>query len=130
LRPGVTVPSRISQGLEDWTGLRALWLEGNGFSEIEGLDNQVDLRCLYLHQVGKPRRLRAARAPTLTLVSPPRKHSQNCLKRIDNLDQCQKLATLQISSNMIQARPAAQPCGRVFPAQTHHCHSVRSRWRT
>lgn len=65
------------EGLEGWTGLRALWLEGNGLSKIEGLDHQLDLRCLYLHQ--------------------------NCLTRIDNLDQCQKLATLQLSSNMIES---------------------------
>lgn len=64
------------EGLEEWTGLRALWLEGNGLNKIEGLDRQLDLRCLYLHQ--------------------------NCLTGIANLEQCQKLATLQLSSNMIQ----------------------------
>jgi hypothetical protein len=65
------------EGLEEWTGLRALWLEGNGLSKIEGLDHQLDLRCLYLHQ--------------------------NCLTRIANLEHCPKLATLQLSSNMIES---------------------------
>ena len=26
------------EGLDAWTGLRALWLEGNGFAKIEGLE--------------------------------------------------------------------------------------------
>ena len=38
------------EGLEAWTGLRAIWLEGNGFSKIEGLDTLSELRCLYAHQ--------------------------------------------------------------------------------
>ena len=38
------------EGLDAWTGLRALWLEGNGLTAIEGLEQMRDLRCLYLHQ--------------------------------------------------------------------------------
>ena len=64
------------EGLEEWTGLRALWLEGNGFHTIEGLDTLADLRCLYAHQ--------------------------NCLKAIENLDCCPQMATLQLSNNMIK----------------------------
>ena len=29
-----------------WTGLRCLWLEGNGLGKIEALDHLKDLRCL------------------------------------------------------------------------------------
>jgi len=63
------------EGLEAWTGLRALWLEGNGLHEICGLETLTNLRCLYLHQ--------------------------NCLKRIENLACCPKLATLQLNNNFI-----------------------------
>ena len=34
------------KNLEDFTGLRALWLESNGLSKIEGLSENTSLRCL------------------------------------------------------------------------------------
>ena len=64
------------EGLEEWTGLRAIWLEGNGFGRISGLEHQAELRCLYMHQ--------------------------NCVKRIENLEGCPKLNTIQLSNNGIR----------------------------
>jgi len=63
------------EGLEKWTGLKALWLEGNGLDKIEGLDTLAELRCIYLHQ--------------------------NCIARIENLSCCPKLSTLQLNNNFI-----------------------------
>ncbi len=65
------------EGLEEWTGLRALWLEGNGFTAIEGLETLTDLRCLYAHQ--------------------------NCIKEIGGLDHCPLMASINLSNNMIQS---------------------------
>ena len=64
------------EGLEKWTGLRAIWLEGNGFGKISGLEHQAELRCLYMHQ--------------------------NCVKRIEGLEGCPKLNTIQLSNNGIR----------------------------
>jgi len=63
------------EGLDEWTGLKALWLEGNGFDKIEGLDKLANLRCVYLQQ--------------------------NCIRKIENLQCCPELSSLQISNNML-----------------------------
>lgn len=64
------------EGLDGWTGLKALWLEGNGFAKIEGLEALADLRCVYLQQ--------------------------NCIRKIENLEGCPKLATVQLCHNRIR----------------------------
>ncbi|PFH38115.1 hypothetical protein BESB_004560 [Besnoitia besnoiti] len=64
------------ENLDDYTQVRALWLEGNGIRRIEGLDNLKELKCLFLQQ--------------------------NCIREIENLDYCERLVTLDLSHNCIR----------------------------
>ena len=85
------------QCLDEYTGLRALWLEGNGLSKIEGLDCLKELRTLLLHENALDSIEGLDHLENLDSIN----LSKNYIRKVENIKNNQKLTNINLANNML-----------------------------
>uniref|UniRef100_A0A7S0R4Q2 Dynein assembly factor 1, axonemal homolog n=1 Tax=Pyramimonas obovata TaxID=1411642 RepID=A0A7S0R4Q2_9CHLO len=87
------------ENLEEYTGLKALFLEGNAIDSLDGLQGLTNLKCLFIQQNCIPE-IEEGVLDTLTELS-NFNLSNNNIRKLQNLQNLTCLHTLQLANNFL-----------------------------
>eukprot|EP00291_Cryptomonas_curvata_P025649 CAMPEP_0172175976 /NCGR_PEP_ID=MMETSP1050-20130122/14539_1 /TAXON_ID=233186 /ORGANISM="Cryptomonas curvata, Strain CCAP979/52" /LENGTH=454 /DNA_ID=CAMNT_0012848163 /DNA_START=47 /DNA_END=1408 /DNA_ORIENTATION=- len=88
---------KLEPCIGEYTGVRALWLEGNGLPRIEHLEKLTELRCLYMQQ----NLLETLEGLDSNIELDAINVSNNSIRCISHISHIPKLNTLQIANNRL-----------------------------
>jgi len=88
---------KIEECLGAYTGVRALWLEGNGLRSLDNMGNLKELRCLYIHQ----NCLETLEGLEDNVQLDAINASNNAIKTISHVSHLKRLNTLQVAHNRL-----------------------------
>eukprot|EP00594_Rhizosolenia_setigera_P003674 CAMPEP_0178951710 /NCGR_PEP_ID=MMETSP0789-20121207/7384_1 /TAXON_ID=3005 /ORGANISM="Rhizosolenia setigera, Strain CCMP 1694" /LENGTH=568 /DNA_ID=CAMNT_0020632627 /DNA_START=1143 /DNA_END=2849 /DNA_ORIENTATION=+ len=91
---------RIEDTIRAYTNLKCLWLESNGLTQIENLDNMLHLRCLYL-QKNLLTSIGSSLQGLQNLVQLDL--SENRIETLEGLDTLQNLTSLNMAKNLLSS---------------------------
>ncbi|CAG9466512.1 unnamed protein product [Pedinophyceae sp. YPF-701] len=100
--------------LEEYTGLKAVFLEGNALDSLEGLPALPELKCLYAQQNCIHDISGLEGCPLLAHID----LSRNRIKVVENLDHLEQLATLQLAGNDLTDKASIAHLARCSAVET------------
>ncbi|KAJ1435594.1 hypothetical protein B484DRAFT_446000 [Ochromonadaceae sp. CCMP2298] len=100
--------------LEEYTGLKALWLEGNGLTKIEGLENQKALKTLFLHENILDKIENLDNQLEMDNIN----FSKNYIKKVENLSHMLKLTSLNLAHNALKTLESVEQLKDLLSLQT------------